>query len=172
MQIWVVLLKLYEEIELVFYYYVVVILFEQCCKGVWLWVIVGCVYGEELLVKVFVDMFNVVIDLDLDVEIDIDDGYCECVLYIFEGDVQLDGVDIFVQYLVIFEVGVCGCLCVKILVKVMLFGGELLDGLCYFWWNFVFSLKECIEQVKYDWEVGCFGIIFGDDKEFILLLQY
>lgn len=171
MQIWIVLFRSVEEIDLVFYYYVVVILFQQCCNGVWLCVIVGCVYGEELLVKVFSDIFNVVIDLNLDGEIDLDIGYVECLLYIFEGEVQLDGVDVLVQYLILFELGVCGCLCVKILVKVMLMGGELLDGLCYLWWNFVFSFKECLEQVKYDWEVGVFGIIFGDDKEFIFLLQ-
>lgn len=55
----------------------------------------------------------------------------------------------------------------------MLFGGEMLGGLCYIWWNFVVSSKERIEEVKEVWcecEYGdfCFMLFFGDEDEFIL----
>jgi redox-sensitive bicupin YhaK (pirin superfamily) len=53
--------------------------------------------------------------------------------------------------------------------RVMLLGGAKLDGPRHIWWNFVSSSKERIERAKSDWKEGRFGLIPGDDKEFIPL---
>jgi redox-sensitive bicupin YhaK (pirin superfamily) len=53
--------------------------------------------------------------------------------------------------------------------RVMLLGGAPLDGPRHIWWNFVSSSKERIERAKKDWKDGKFGLIPGDDKEFIPL---
>ena len=53
--------------------------------------------------------------------------------------------------------------------RVILFGGAPLDGPRHLWWNFVSSSKERIERAKQDWQNGVFGLIPGDDKEFIPL---
>ena len=53
--------------------------------------------------------------------------------------------------------------------RAVLFGGAPLDGQRHLWWNFVSSSKERIEQAKADWKAGKFGLIPGDDKEFIPL---
>ena len=50
----------------------------------------------------------------------------------------------------------------------MLLGGESV-GPRHMWWNFVSSRKERIEQAKEDWKAGKFGLVPGDDKEFIPL---
>ena len=52
--------------------------------------------------------------------------------------------------------------------RVLLFGGEPLDGPRHLWWNFVSSSKERIEQAKSDWLGGRFARVLGDD-EFIPL---
>ena len=52
--------------------------------------------------------------------------------------------------------------------RVLLFGGEPLDGPRHLWWNFVSSSKERIEQAKIDWLGGRFAQVPGDD-EFIPL---
>ena len=52
--------------------------------------------------------------------------------------------------------------------RVLLFGGEPLDGPRHLWWNFVSSSKERIEQAKIDWLGGRFSQVPGDD-EFIPL---
>ena len=52
--------------------------------------------------------------------------------------------------------------------RVLLFGGEPLDGPRHLWWNFVSSSKERIEQAKSDWLGGRFAQVPGDD-EFIPL---
>ncbi|MEC8307419.1 MAG: pirin family protein [Pseudomonadota bacterium] len=52
--------------------------------------------------------------------------------------------------------------------RILLFGGEPLDGPRHLWWNFVSSSKERIEQAKIDWLGGRFAQVPGDD-EFIPL---
>jgi redox-sensitive bicupin YhaK (pirin superfamily) len=53
--------------------------------------------------------------------------------------------------------------------RVMLLGGAKLDGERHIWWNFVSSSKDRIERAKQEWKDGKFGLIPGDDKEFIPL---
>ena len=55
--------------------------------------------------------------------------------------------------------------------RVMLLGGARLDGERHIWWNFVSSSKDRIERAKQEWKDGKFGLIPGDDKEFIPLLS-
>ena len=52
--------------------------------------------------------------------------------------------------------------------RLLLFGGEPLDGLRHLWWNFVSSSRERIEQAKSDWKAGRFAPVPGD-AEFIPL---
>ncbi len=52
--------------------------------------------------------------------------------------------------------------------RVMLIGGEPLDGPRYIWWNFVSSSEERIEQAKADWKAGRFTPVPGE-TEFIPL---
>jgi redox-sensitive bicupin YhaK (pirin superfamily) len=58
--------------------------------------------------------------------------------------------------------------------RVMLLGGETLEGPRYIWWNFVASSKERIEEAKEawregDWAHGRFQLPPADDAEFIPL---
>jgi len=40
--------------------------------------------------------------------------------------------------------------------RIVLFGGETMDGPRHIWWNFVSSRPERIEQAKADWKAGPF----------------
>jgi redox-sensitive bicupin YhaK (pirin superfamily) len=52
--------------------------------------------------------------------------------------------------------------------RVLLLGGEPLDGPRFMWWNFVSSSQERIEQAKADWQAGRFKTVPGE-TEFIPL---
>jgi len=52
--------------------------------------------------------------------------------------------------------------------RVMVLGGEPLDGPRHLWWNFVASSRERIEQAKADWKAGRFPDVPGE-TEFIPL---
>src|SRR5258708_10923957 len=51
----------------------------------------------------------------------------------------------------------------------MLLGGTQLDGERPISWNFVSSSRDRIERAKQEWKDGKFGLIPGDDQEFIPL---
>jgi redox-sensitive bicupin YhaK (pirin superfamily) len=53
--------------------------------------------------------------------------------------------------------------------RLILFGGEGMEGARHLWWNFVSSSAERIEQAKADWKAGRFGKVPGDETEFIPL---
>jgi redox-sensitive bicupin YhaK (pirin superfamily) len=53
--------------------------------------------------------------------------------------------------------------------RVVILGGAALDAPRHLWWNFVSSSRERIEQARRDWSEGRFGLIPGDDREFIPL---
>lgn len=53
--------------------------------------------------------------------------------------------------------------------RIVLVGGETMDGPRHIWWNFVSSRSERIEQAKADWKAGRFGTVPGDAEEFIPL---
>jgi len=52
--------------------------------------------------------------------------------------------------------------------RLLLLGGEPLDGPRHMWWNFVSSSKDRIEQAKHDWKQGRFPSVPGE-TEFIPL---
>jgi hypothetical protein len=54
--------------------------------------------------------------------------------------------------------------------RLMLLGGEPMDGPRHIWWNFVSSSKDRIEQAKQDWKQGRFAAVPGE-TEFIPLPQ-
>ncbi len=172
MQTWVALPKTFEETDPAFYHHSAATLPQQHRDGVWLRVIAGRAYGEESPVKVFADTLNVALDLEPGAELDLDTRHKERAIYVLEGELQLDGVDVPAQHLILPEFNARGRLRAKTPVKAMLLGGEPLDGPRHLWWNFVSSSKERIEQAKHDWESGRFGTIPGDDKEFIPLPSY
>jgi redox-sensitive bicupin YhaK (pirin superfamily) len=53
--------------------------------------------------------------------------------------------------------------------RLVILGGAALDAPRHLWWNFVSSSRERIEQARRDWAEGRFGLIPGDDQEFIPL---
>ena len=53
--------------------------------------------------------------------------------------------------------------------RLILLGGEPMDGPRHIWWNFVSSSKDRIDAAKADWKAKRFGSVPGDGEEFIPL---
>jgi redox-sensitive bicupin YhaK (pirin superfamily) len=92
--------------------------------------------------------------------------------YLVEGSVELPGCgDPFVTgQLLIFRPGAEIVLTAAKTApaRLMLLGGEPMDGPRHIWWNFVSSSKERIEQAKADWKEGRFASVPAE-TEFIPL---
>ena len=53
--------------------------------------------------------------------------------------------------------------------RLMLLGGEPMDGPRHIWWNFVSSSKDRIDAAKADWKAKRFDSVPDDATEFIPL---
>jgi redox-sensitive bicupin YhaK (pirin superfamily) len=92
--------------------------------------------------------------------------------YVVEGKVALsgDGATFEAGQLLVFKPGAEVTLEAHASsgARVMLLGGEPLDGRRHIWWNFVSSSSERIEQAKEDWKAGRFARV-PEETEFIPL---
>jgi redox-sensitive bicupin YhaK (pirin superfamily) len=134
--------------------------------------IIGSAYGEEAPVKTFSDMFYVDVVLAPQAIIPLPDNHEERGAYVVEGSVSIAGQRFESGQMMVFRPGD------KVALKaedqgarLMLLGGETLNGPRYIWWNFVASSRDKIEEAKDswrqgDWQDGRFHLPPGDEDEF------
>lgn len=169
MQTWVALPKPHEETAPAFHHHPAASLPDRTHRGARLRIVAGRGFGMESPVRVFADTFNVALDLDAEAELELPADAVERSLYVLEGQAQLEGADIPARHLVLLGRGTTPRLRARTPVKAMLMGGEPLDAPRHVWWNFVSSSRERIEQARQDWLAGRFGLVPGDEQEFIPL---
>jgi redox-sensitive bicupin YhaK (pirin superfamily) len=93
----------------------------------------------------------------------------ERAVMVVEGEADLDGqkLDLFALY--VLRPGHEARLSSAGSGRLMLMGGEAFPTRRYVFWNFVSSSRDRINQAKEDWKALRFGVIPGDDEEFIPL---
>jgi redox-sensitive bicupin YhaK (pirin superfamily) len=94
--------------------------------------------------------------------------YEERALYVLSGEIEIAGAAYPPAQLLVLRPGVVVDLQARQETRLVVIGGDALDGPRYLWWNFVSSRKERIEQAKEDWKNKKFGSVAGD-PEFIPL---
>lgn len=98
-----------------------------------------------------------------------DADYDERAVYIASGDIDIAGDRFEAGRLLVFKPGDRISILALSNARLMLIGGEPMDGPRHIWWNFVSSSKDRIDAAKADWKAGRFAVVPGDDKEFIPL---
>ena len=134
--------------------------------------IAGALYGSRSPVRTTSEMFYADASLGPDAVIEVPAQQQERAAYVVEGTIELlPGREVYVAgQLVIFKPGA------QVLLKgaaakparLMLLGGEPLEGPRHIWWNFVHSSPERIEQAKQDWREERFAPV-PDETERIPL---
>jgi hypothetical protein len=99
----------------------------------------------------------------------LDPDYDERAVYVASGEVDIAGDRFGEGRLLIFKPGDRISILALSQSRLVLVGGEPMDGPRHIWWNFVSSSKERIEQAKEDWRSNRFALVPGDEKEFIPL---
>ncbi|MBP1474110.1 pirin family protein [Frateuria sp. MAH-13] len=140
--------------------------------GADLLLIAGTAYGERSPVKVFAPMFLIEANLAEGATLDWPGEHAERGVYVVEGEVRWGEVAVGADRMAVQGGSAAAPLHVRAPSRVMLFGGAPLDGERHLWWNFVASSRERIERAKSDWAAGHFGVVPGDDKEFIPLPEH
>lgn len=136
--------------------------------GASLRLIAGTWRGLRSPVRTLSDMVYADIVLDPGARCPIFTEHFERALYVVRGPIEVDSHRVEEGRMVILEAGKDVTVMAQSSARVMLLGGEPLDGPRHLWWNFVSSSTERIDQAKADWRAQRFGRVEGDD-EFIPL---
>ncbi len=99
----------------------------------------------------------------------LDPDHDERAVYVASGEIDIAGDKFGEGRLLIFKPGDRISILALAQSRLMLVGGEPMDGPRHIWWNFVSSSKERIEQAREDWRAGRFALVPGDEKEFMTL---
>ena len=98
----------------------------------------------------------------------LDADYEERAVYIASGQIDIAG-DVFGPgRLLVFKPGDRISILGLSHARLMVLGGDPMDGPRHLWWNFVSSRKDRIDQAKADWAAGRFDTVPGE-SEFIAL---
>ena len=168
-QSWVALPKSHEETAPAFEH----VAMEQLPiieeRGISARIIAGSLYGATSPVKTHTDLFYADVQLAAGAALPLPVDHEERGVYVAEGEVEVAGQSFEAGRLLVFRPGDAITILARSNSRVMLLGGEPMDGPRYIWWNFVSSSKDKIEAAKDDWKQARFGIVPGDEKDFIPL---
>jgi redox-sensitive bicupin YhaK (pirin superfamily) len=131
-------------------------------------VVVGALLGQRSPVVTASETVLVDIELATGARFTVPAGHRERALQIVTGPVIVGGLETGGPRLLVLEEGREVEIAAATPARVVLFGGDPLDGPRHLWWNFVSSSKERIERAKADWKEGRFAAIPGE-TEFIPL---
>ncbi|MDQ3803367.1 MAG: pirin family protein [Acidobacteriota bacterium] len=133
--------------------------------------IAGALYGARSPVRTLSEMFYADAELEGGAVLPLPADHEERAAYVVGGAVSLSGGGAFeAGQLMVFKPGAEVTLeaTESSPARLMLLGGEPMDGRRHIWWNFVSSSTERIEQAKEDWKAGRFAPV-PDETEFIPL---
>jgi redox-sensitive bicupin YhaK (pirin superfamily) len=168
-QTWVGLPTADEEAEPHFQHFSAAELPQLERQDVKLRLMVGNAFGLSAPVKVFSPIFYADARFETGGALTYPSEHEERAIFITEGQVQVNGDIHNAGMMLVLEKDEQVSMFADAPARVMLFGGTPLDGPRHIWWNFVSSSRERIERAKQEWKDGTFGLIPGDDKEFIPL---
>ena len=98
-----------------------------------------------------------------------DADYDERGIYIASGTIDIAGQAFEAGRLLTFRPGDRISIMATSQARLMMLGGEPMDGPRHIWWNFVSSSKDRIDAAKEDWRQKRFALVPGDEVERIEL---
>lgn len=129
----------------------------------------GSLYGATSPVRTHSDLFYADVSLQAGAALPLPVEHEERGVYVAEGAIEIAGQSFGAGRLLVFRPGDAITIRARSNARIMLLGGEPMDGPRHIWWNFVSSSKARIEAAKEDWKQARFAIVPGDEKEFIPL---
>lgn len=168
-QSWVALPKAHEHVEADFAHVAASDLPVLEDKGRKARIVAGSLFGTSAPVKTHSDLFYVDVELQAGAVIPLPAEHVERGIYLADGTIEIAGQIHEAGRLLVFREGDEIAIKAVTNARFMMLGGEPMDGPRHIWWNFVSSSKELIEAAKEDWRRGRFGVVPGDEKDFIPL---
>ncbi|HEV2264587.1 MAG TPA: pirin family protein [Stellaceae bacterium] len=168
-QSWVALPQAREEIDPAFEHVPAADLPLIEGDGVAVRLIAGALFGKTAPVATQSPMFYADVTLRAGATLAMTPDYAQRAAYLLEGAVDCAGARHAPPLMLVFDSKARAVITAREPARLLLIGGEPLDGERHIWWNLVSSSAERIEQAKRDWQGGRFPKIPGDSDEFIPL---
>jgi redox-sensitive bicupin YhaK (pirin superfamily) len=138
-------------------------------RGISARIVAGSLYGATSPVRTHSDLFYADVRMAAGAALPLPMEHEERGVYVAEGGIEVAGLAFEAGRLLVFRPGDAITLVARSHARLMLLGGEPMDGPRHIWWNFVSSSRERIEAAKEDWKNARFAIVPGDEKDFIPL---
>lgn len=167
-QSWVALPKAHEEAEPAFSHHPAASLPKIRMPGVELRLIAGGAFGEKSPAPTYSRMFYLAAELEAGATLTLPAEHEERGIYLVQGDLLVNDTPLPEKNLAFASSDQNLQLKARTQSRVMLLGGEKMDGPRHIWWNFVASSKEKIEDAKRRWKEQRFAAVPGE-TEFIPL---
>ena len=161
-QFWVALPKSHEEMEPAFAHLEAGELPVLADRQVSVRVIAGTALGHSSPLRAPHPMLCMDVALTNSATWELPADYPERALYVAAGDIEVDGVSHGQGRLLVFPAGYLAKVRAVSDARLIVLGGEPMDGPRHIWWNFVSSSKDRIEQAKLDWKLGRFAAVPGE----------
>jgi redox-sensitive bicupin YhaK (pirin superfamily) len=170
-QTWVALPAAHEETEPSFVHYGEAALPTLNAEGKRVRLIVGRAWGLASPVRSLSEMIYADVALDPGAALPLDPVHEERAVYVISGALRIADEGHPSGEFLVLRPGEAVTVrnAEPEAARLVIIGGETMDGPRHIWWNFVSSRPERIEQAKADWRAGRFAIVLGDTEEFIPL---
>ena len=170
-QTWVALPQRDEEVAPEFHHHAVATLpaWESC--GVRLRLVAGEAFGFRSPVHTFSRLFYVAAEFPAGGSLIVPAEHRERAVYASDAALTVGGVGLAVAHMAVLPAGANVEIRAAQPARVILCGGDPLDGDRHLWWNFVSSSRERIERAKADWAAMRYAPVPGE-TEFIPLPEY
>ncbi|TVR97011.1 MAG: pirin family protein [Rhodospirillales bacterium] len=163
-QAWVALPKHAEEIEPAFSHHGSDVLPLVEDDGVRIRIIAGTLAGVASPVPTLWPMVYADAVLEAGSRFRLPPEHVERAVYVVSGAVETAGQMVEKGRMAVFRGGRGIDLRADGPTRLMIAGGEPMDGPRHVWWNFVSSSKDRLEQAKADWQARRFPTVPGDDE--------
>jgi redox-sensitive bicupin YhaK (pirin superfamily) len=136
--------------------------------GVAVRLVLGELFGARSPVRTFSPTLYADVTLEALARLPFHGEWEERAAYVVDGVVEAGGERCEAGRLVVFRPRAEVELVALTPARLLLLGGDPMDGRRYVWWNFVSSSPERIEQAAAEWATGCFAPV-PDETDFIPL---
>ena len=168
-QAWLALPEDAEENAPEFVHYDMSDLPEIAADGKCVRVILGEVFGKRSPVEFPHPAFFAEAVLEHGEILTLDASFSERSAYVATGALEISGERFEQNRLLVFSAGERINLQALTRARVLLLGGEPMNGPRHIWWNFVSSSSDRLEVAREDWRRMRFGVVPGDEKDYIPL---
>lgn len=171
-QIWIALPKQHENTAPGFEHHPARSLPTQSGAGWNLRLIAGSGFGLQSAVTTFSPLFYATLELQPGARFTLPAEYSQRAVYLVEGQAEIDGTRLEEKRMAVLSGGQDTTIEASGAdqhgARLMLLGGDPLDGDRFIFWNFVASTREAIEEAKQRWRDRRFAAVPGE-TEFIPL---